>query len=695
MKIAIHHHHLHKIHAGITTVGTVIMVVATFVYVGINGGFGSQRSNIGEAATCTVNSLLVNSCRPWLGAAVGGYSMVASDSTSQFNFANKRLNDPNVLNNPGANVTLTKDLDIIHVYKTNNNTSFTSTDNTFMAQPGTYLYINYKPDTSGWASSTGGNATINARIDALADSFKAKPQYKFFLALFHEPENDVSSGNCTANANGASAGSPTDYVNMWHNVRSRFDAKGVNNVVWVMNYMGYANWNCLVPMLWPGNSYVDWITYDAYGSGTGAGANFTQNIADFYGYLSSNSDATHAYTSKVWGLAEHGYSNANGVSTHQKAIDYWNQATAAIQNNTFPLLKAYMVFDTSTNGTSQVGVDFAGAVSVPEQTAYNAFAQAIFDKEGSEVGDTTNPVVSITSPANGATLSGTITLGINASDNTAVTRVDSYWDSTNLIRSASSQNGYGWGAAWDTLAVGNGAHTLTVIAYDAAGNSASTQIAVTVQNASTPPVDDTGESTGPPPPVTVIDSTTGDEIVDAQTSDELTVGNLITLDTSTVTSAEVADTIERVEFYVNGELWETVYDPPFALSTTALGAGEYAIMQRTFYTDGTMTETTKTVTLVAANTFADTVDQGADEQLEQAGSSPLLLYGAMTGLALLAIVVLAMTGRGRRLTDRMILYIASFRRPNETHGYSPPPPPSSELPSPLTPGDIIRPKSKK
>jgi hypothetical protein len=350
-----------------------------------------------------------------------------------------------------------------------------------------------------------------------------------------------------------------------------------------------------------------------------------------------------------------------------------------------------MVFDTSTNGTSQVGTDFAGGVSIPEQTAYNSFAQAIFDKEASEVGDTTNPVVSISSPANGATLSGSVTVGVNASDNTAVTRVDSYWDSTNLIRSATSQNGYGWGAPWDTSAVGNGAHTLTVIAYDAAGNSASTQIAVTVQNTSTPPADDTGGSTDTPPPVTVIDSTTGDEIVDAQSSGELTVGNLITLDTSTVTSAEVADTIERVEFYVNGELWETVYDPPFALNTTALGAGEFTIMQRTFYTDGTMTETTKTVTLVADNTIADTLDQGSDEQLEQTGQSKLPLYAAMTGLALLTIVVLAMTSKGRRLTNRVILYIASFTRKSESHGY----PPSSELPSPLKPGDIIRPKSKK
>ena len=49
---------------------------------------------------------------------------------------------------------------------------------------------------------------------------------------------------------------------MWHNVRHRFDALGVTNVVWVMNYTGYVTGQCLTKDLWPGNDYVDWVMWD-------------------------------------------------------------------------------------------------------------------------------------------------------------------------------------------------------------------------------------------------------------------------------------------------------------------------------------------------------------------------------------------------------------------------------------------------
>lgn len=654
----ISHHHIHAIHVHVTTVGAVCMTLACLVLSMANPTFGPQTPEISEAATCTVSAKLVNSCRPWIGAAVGGYSMVASDATTQFTFANKRLNDPAVLNNPSMTVTGTKHLDLIHTYKTNNNTSFSSTENAFMAQAGTYLLVNYKPDTETWTTSTGGNATVNSRIDALADSFNAKSQYTFFLTIFHEPENDVSSGNCTANASGASAGSPTDYVNMWHNVRSRFDAKGVDNVVWVMNYMGYSSWDCLVPLLWPGNSYVDWIMWDAYASGTGSGANFTTNISHFYNYLTANSTSTYNYASKTWGLAEHGYNNANGVSTQQKAIDYWTQGAVAIQDNTFPLLKAYVAFDTSTNGTSQVGMDFAGAVSTAEQTAYNSFAQAIFDKEAAEVADTTAPAASITSPANGSTVSGTITVGVSATDNTGIVRVDTFWDGSNVIRSATAQNAYGWGAAWDTSQATNGTHTLSAVAYDAANNSATSQITITVQNSAAPPPAEPPEDSPTPEPVTVVDATTGEQIVDGQSSSGVSVGSLVSLDTTTITDAAVIATISKVEFYVDGELWTSIEQPPFALNTSGIAPGEHTIIQRTYFTDGRVEDTTKTLTLSDQET-APAIDELVEPATVNRSSRnrQLVVFAAIGIMAALTLMLLAMTARGRRVVDRLMLIL--------------------------------------
>ena len=81
------------------------------------------------------------------------------------------------------------------------------------------------------------------------------------------PRATSSSGgspSCPTMSLNGTAGSTADYVNMWHNVRSRFDALGVDNVVWAMNYTGYVTGHCLTKDLWPGNDYVDWVMWDPY-----------------------------------------------------------------------------------------------------------------------------------------------------------------------------------------------------------------------------------------------------------------------------------------------------------------------------------------------------------------------------------------------------------------------------------------------
>jgi hypothetical protein len=347
-------------------------LAATLAVLGMAAYTSLVQISASSAAGCTVNDTLVNSCRPWFGAIVGGYPQAASDFTSQFNYGEQRLNNPNVLTDPAEPTTVTKQYDIIHRYHAPIETSFDGSEIAYYNRANTHLYINWKPDTV-WVNAAGGNADVDARIDAMADSVKALGSKKIFLAIFHEPENDVSRDNCTTNAGSAASGSPGDYVDMWHNVRARFDAKGVTNVVWTMNYMGYQRWDCLVPLLWPGNDYVDWITYDSFGGGTSSSTLFDDSVSPFYNYLSQNSDSTRDFLSKPWGLAEHG-AWANGGTTQAGAIGYWHQASVAITNNTYPRLKMYITFDTSVNGTSLVGLDFGGQPDIGEQTAYNCFA---------------------------------------------------------------------------------------------------------------------------------------------------------------------------------------------------------------------------------------------------------------------------------------------------------------------------------
>ena len=99
---------------------------------------------------------------------------------------------------------------------------------------------------------------------------------------------------------------------------------------------------------------------------------------------------------------------------------------------------------------------------------------------GGAPGDTTPPTTSITSPVNGATVSGTVTVAANASDAVGVSRVELFVDGSLAGTDTTSP----YGIAWSTTTASNGGHSLQTRAYDAAGNiGSSATVTVTVSNA--------------------------------------------------------------------------------------------------------------------------------------------------------------------------------------------------------------------
>jgi subtilisin family serine protease len=101
---------------------------------------------------------------------------------------------------------------------------------------------------------------------------------------------------------------------------------------------------------------------------------------------------------------------------------------------------------------------------------------------GSGPGDSP-PTVSITSPTEGATLSGTATLTASASDDVGVAQVAFYHGST-LIGTDTSSSG-GWSVSWNTTAVADGTYALTARATDTAGQTTtSAPVSVNVANSS-------------------------------------------------------------------------------------------------------------------------------------------------------------------------------------------------------------------
>ena len=96
--------------------------------------------------------------------------------------------------------------------------------------------------------------------------------------------------------------------------------------------------------------------------------------------------------------------------------------------------------------------------------------------------DTTAPTATLTTPASGAGVSGTITVSATTSDNVGVTGVQFRVDG-NVVGVPDTTAPYS--VQWDTRTAANGAHSLTAVARDAAGNSGtSAAVGVTVTNSS-------------------------------------------------------------------------------------------------------------------------------------------------------------------------------------------------------------------
>jgi hypothetical protein len=155
----------------------------------------------------------------------------------------------------------------------------------------------------------------------------------------------------------------------------------------------------------------------------------------------------------------------NGVSAgSDSSAPYqfpWNSANSA---NGAVQLKA-VAYDAAGNSAQSaiVTVNVANAVTPPP--------------------DTTPPTVSIASPT-GGTVSGTVTINVNASDNVGVTRVDLLVNGQVVGTDA----GAPWRFSWNSASVTDGTAHLIAVAYDAAGNSGtSAVVVVTVANAAAPP----------------------------------------------------------------------------------------------------------------------------------------------------------------------------------------------------------------
>jgi subtilisin family serine protease len=166
--------------------------------------------------------------------------------------------------------------------------------------------------------------------------------------------------------------------------------------------------------------------------------------------------------------------------------------------------------------------------------------------------DNTLPDAALTSPTPGTLVQGIVSLEATASDNVGVTQV-LFYDGT---RSIGFDNSAPYAMSWDTRSVSSGTHTLTVRAYDRAGNERiSAEVAVTVDNT---------------PPVTAISAPAQNALVRG------------TVPVNATASDDVG--VERVEFYAGTTLLGTATTAPYEVSwdTTAWADGSVSLTTRAY-----------------------------------------------------------------------------------------------------------------
>lgn len=88
------------------------------------------------------------------------------------------------------------------------------------------------------------------------------------------------------------------------------------------------------------------------------------------------------------------------------------------------------------------------------------------------------PTITITNPDDGQTVSGTVTIQIDASDDNGISKVEIYIDNVLTVTLTTAPYTY----QWDTTTAANGSHTLRATAYDTADQTTDDQVSVNVNN---------------------------------------------------------------------------------------------------------------------------------------------------------------------------------------------------------------------
>jgi len=177
-----------------------------------------------------------------------------------------------------------------------------------------------------------------------------------FLTFDHEPDQAARRARGTA----------ADYVAAWRHIHALYARAGVTNVIWTWVVTGYPSSITTASAMWPGNSYVDWIGWEAYNaSGCKSGyptirksESFAASVLPFYNWLHRDGPKHGVDIRKPMMISEAGSAVVDGGASLSAA---WYRAIPGVLAR-IPEVRAITLWDRPGHGACHYRFDAQPAV---------------------------------------------------------------------------------------------------------------------------------------------------------------------------------------------------------------------------------------------------------------------------------------------------------------------------------------------
>ncbi len=232
----------------------------------------------------------------------------------------------------------------------------------------------------GWTYAQILNGSLNTYIDQRAAAVKALPG-RHIIDFQHECENheEITPGDKSPQYwHRTYAGSVADFARAFRYIRGRFEAAGVTNVTWMVNYAGWtfptSAHHAGIRACWPGRSTAaggtqangaDCAAFNRYNSRTATGwKSFTDTIASSYNAIPTIFDPLDPGIKDVpWGIGELGC-----VVGDTRRPAWFRGIPTEIKN--FPRLRYVNYWSSQTSSVSDFRVHVNPPATVDDMDAY-------------------------------------------------------------------------------------------------------------------------------------------------------------------------------------------------------------------------------------------------------------------------------------------------------------------------------------